>query len=61
MKHAVGLHPQPNKNTPRAQPLNWGVKVSSLWLLPESLLSPSLLLFCLSLVQSLQLCLMKRK
>lgn len=26
MKRAVGLRPQPNKNTQLAQPLNWGVK-----------------------------------
>lgn len=45
MKRAVGLHPQPNKNTQRAQPLNWSVKVSQLRLLPDSLLSRSLLLF----------------
>lgn len=30
MKRAVGLRPQPNKNTQLAQPLNWGVKVSPL-------------------------------
>lgn len=35
MKHKVGLHPQPSKNTLLAQPLNWGVKVSPLKLLPK--------------------------
>lgn len=49
MKRDVGLHPQPNKNTYLAQLLNWGVKVSPLTLLPDSLLPQRLLPFCLSL------------
>lgn len=50
MKRAVGLSPQPNKNTRLAQPLNWGVKVSQLRLLPLSLFSQSRLRFCPPLV-----------
>lgn len=41
MKRAVGLHPQPNKNTQPARPLNWGVKESPFRLLPHSLLAIS--------------------
>lgn len=46
MQRAVGLHQQPNKNTQPDQPLNWGVKVSPLWLLPDSLFSSPCLLLC---------------
>lgn len=44
-----------------ALPLNWGVKVSPLGVAPDSLLSPSHLLFYLSLVKFQQLFLMKSK
>lgn len=52
MTRAVGLSPQPNTNTQLAEPLNWGVKVSPLGLLPDSLLSQSCLLTFFSSVST---------